>query len=379
MSDIRVTAPGRVNLLGEHVDYNDGPVLPVAINRSVRLQAASRPGRRVRIEALAFKQAVEFDLDHLAEKLDVSGRPLPGWAHYPAGVAWALQSNGLAVGGIDAAVDSDIPIGAGLSSSAAMEVAFATLWQHLQGWSLDKMTLARCCQQAENRYVGVNCGLMDQFASIHGVAGHALYFDTRSLEWRPVRLPENCAVVIADSGVRHKLSGSSYNERRAACEEAVRLLKQKMSGIRALRDVSVEDFRRCGELLPEVVRRRAQHVVEECARVDQAIGYLEGGDAAAFGQLMYAGHASLRDLFEVSTPELDCLVELACELPGCWGARMTGGGFGGCTVNLVREAQAEAFMRKLKEGYLKATGRETEIYLCHASQGARVLDGTPAS
>ena len=372
MNDLLVTAPGRVNLLGEHVDYNDGPVLPIAINRSVKLRAAPRPGRLVRIEATGFKQSVQFDLDHLAEKVDTQGSPLPAWALYPAGVAWALQSNELEVAGIDVLVDSDIPIGAGLSSSAALEVAFAVLWQHLGGWSLDRMTLARYCQQAENRYVGVNCGLMDQFASAHGVSGHALYFDTRSLAWRPVNLPENHAVVIADSGVRHKLSGSGYNERRAACEEAVRLLKQEMPGIRALRDVSVEDFRRYGLLLPEMVRRRAQHVVEECARVDQALLYLENGDTAAFGQLMYAGHASLRDLYEVSTSELDSLVELAHDLPGCRGARMTGAGFGGCTVNLVEEAQSEAFIRMLKEGYYRSTGREAEIYLCHASQGAGV-------
>lgn len=371
-SQYLVTAPGRVNLLGEHVDYNDGFVLPVAIDRVVTVAANPRDDRIIRLTAVDLNSSVAFDLDRLDRKVDVSGKPLPGWALYPAGVASVLQKHGFAVQGADAWYTSNIPIGSGLSSSAAVEVSFATLWRALSGWQADQMTIARLCQEAENTYVGVNCGLMDQFASAHGAEGHALYLDTRSLEWRPVPMPEGTAIVIADSKVRRSLANSAYNERRASCEEAVRLLKQDLPTITALRDVTPEQFHRLAGKLPEVVRKRAQHVVEECARVEEAIRLLEGGDAPGFGKLMFAGHASLRDLYEVSCPELDALVAIAADLPGCLGARLTGAGFGGCTVNLVAADQAEAFVSQLKERYLQATGKNGEVYLCRASQGPTV-------
>ncbi len=367
-----VTAPGRVNLLGEHVDYNDGFVLPAAIDREVKVALNPRADCLVHLTALDLDQSVTFDLDKLDEKTDVAGQPLPGWARYPAGVAWVLQKHKLPVKGMDAWFTSNIPIGSGLSSSAAVEVAFATAWRTLGGWQADQMTIARLCQEAENKYVGVNCGLMDQFASAHGVEGHALYLDTRSLDWRPVPMPEGVAIVIADSKVRRSLANSAYNERRASCEEAVSLLQADLPHIRALRDVTPEQFHALAYKLPEVTRKRAQHIVEECARVAEAIQKLEAGDAAGFGQLMYAGHASLRDLYEVSCPELDVLVDAASQLPGCLGARLTGAGFGGCTVNLVAEAQAPAFIEQLKEKYRQATGKTADVYLCHASQGPTV-------
>lgn len=365
-------APGRVNLLGEHVDYNDGPVLPAAIDRSVQLAFAPHSDRRVRLRALDLGQEASFSLDGLEEKTDTDGQPLPAWALYPAGVAWALQGAGYTVSGMEGAFTSDIPIGAGLSSSAALELAFAVAWRELGSWLASPMELALLCQRAENRYVGVNCGLMDQFASAHGVEGHALYFDTRTLEWRPIPLPKGTVIIIADSGVRRSLSSSAYNERRNACEQAVHLLRRDLPTIRALRDVTPEQFEALAPTLPEVVRKRARHVVEECARVEQAVVCLQAGDVAAFGQLMFAGHASLRDLYEVSTPELDALVEIAGGLPGCYGARLTGAGFGGCTVNLVAEELAEDFIQKLKAGYREATGREAQVYLCRASRAAHV-------
>ncbi len=368
-------APGRVNLLGEHVDYNDGLVLPAAIDRAVRLAAAPRSDRLVQLQAMDLGQSVTFDLDRLEQKVDADGQPLPGWALYPAGVAWVLQQHGYAVSGMRAAFTSDVPMGAGLSSSAAVEVGFAVLWRALGGWQADAMTLARLCQQAENRYVGVNCGLMDQFASAHGVEGHAVYFDTRSLDWKPVPLPPGSVIVIANSGVRRSLAGSAYNDRRAACEEAVRGLQAHLPEIRALRDVSPADFERYAPTLRATAAQRARHVVYECDRVNRAMELLSAGDAAAFGQLMYATHASLRDLYEVSCPELDVLVETASRLPGCWGARLTGAGFGGCTVNLVAEEQAQAFIEGLKAGYVQAAGREAEVYLCRASQGAHITTG----
>src|SRR3990172_6760939 len=209
-------APGRVNLLGEHVDYNAGPVLPAAIDRDVRIAVAANPDGTARLHALDLDQQVSFRLQSLERKTDLAGKPLPGWALYPAGVAWALQQAGLETTGLDAVYTSDVPIASGLSSSAAVEVAFAVAWQALGGWQVDRMALARLCQRAENEFVGVSSGLMDQFASAHGVEGHALYFDTRSLEWEPIPMPPGTALVVADSGVRRSLTTSAYNERRAS-------------------------------------------------------------------------------------------------------------------------------------------------------------------
>jgi galactokinase len=366
-------APGRVNLLGEHVDYNDGMVLPAAIDRAVSLAAVPDENDTLSLHALDLDAQVTIRLDDLLEKKDVIGEPLPEWACYPAGVAWALKDAGLKVSGLQAIFTSDIPIGAGLSSSAAVEVGFAILWQALGGWQSDRMTLARLCQRAENDYVGVACGLMDQFASAHGVAKHALYFDTRSLEWEPIPLPDKTALVIADSGVRHSLASSGYNDRRATCEQAVELLRPFKPGIKALRDISPPEFAAFSDQLPEITRRRAEHVVKEIARVQSAVSALRRQDSQAFGALMYACHASLRDLFEVSVPELDLLVEIARELPGCIGARMTGGGFGGCTINLVEEVKAPEFIRGLEQMYLEQTGRKAQVYLCQASDGASLL------
>jgi len=365
-------APGRVNLLGEHVDYNDGLVLPAAIDRAVYLAAAGTGDSTVTLHALDLKESVTFKLENLEEKVDINGQPLPGWARYPAGVAWSLQKEGLRVTGMQGVFTSDVPIGAGLSSSAAVEVAFAAAWRTLGGWEADGVTLARYCQRAENVYVGVNSGLMDQFASANGVAGHALYFDTRSLEWEPAPLPPGTALVIADSGVRRSLTTSAYNERRSACEQAVEMLKRFLPDIKSLRDISPTEFAAYSIELPREISKRAEHVVKEIARVESALNALKRNDSHAFGALMYAGHASLRDLYEVSVPELDTLVELTRELPGCYGARLTGAGFGGCTINLVKAEFADEFIAGLKAGYLQKTGRETQVYLCHASDGASV-------
>jgi galactokinase len=365
-------APGRVNLLGEHVDYNDGPVLPVAINQAVRLSFEPSTEPVVHLNATDLNGKISFRIDDLQSKLDVHGKPLPDWALYPAGVAWAIQQHGLEVHGLSGNFSSNIPIGAGLSSSAAVEMAFAVAWQYLGGWHVDRMSLARYCQQAEVRYVGVNSGLMDQFASAHGVHGHALYFDTRSLAWQAIPLPEDTAIVIADSLVRRSLANSAYNERHASCEQAVALLRQAMPDIQALRDVTPDQLLDHADLLPPVIYKRARHVVEECARVYQAVQMLKDGDAWNFGQLMYAGHASLRDLYEVSCPELDRLVEIAASIEGCLGARLTGAGFGGCTVNLVAEQASSAFVTRLQEGYLRSTGRQARVYICQANQGAHL-------
>ena len=365
-------APGRVNLLGEHVDYNDGLVLPAAIDRKVSLAAAPDTAGVVSLYALDLDERASFRLDALESKVGQDGKPLPGWALYPAGVARELSNAGYSVSGAKVAFSSNVPIGSGLSSSAAIEVGFAMLWQGLGGWQMDKLEAARLCQRAENAYVGVACGLMDQFASACGVAGHALYFDTRSLEWQPVPLPSDTALVIADSGVRRSLTSSAYNERRAACEQAIEKLRQFLPDLRSLRDISPIEFAAYSSYLPPTIRKRAEHVVKEIARVQSAVSALRRDDIRSFGALMFAGHASLRNLYEVSTPELDALVDIARDLPGCIGARLTGAGFGGCIINLVEESQADQFIQGLAEKYTEVSGRDAQVYLCHASAGASV-------
>ena len=368
-----VRAPGRVNLLGEHVDYNDGPVLPAAIDREVHIAAAQSDERIVRLAAIDIGESTSFSLDQLAEKVSQDGSPLPSWALYPAGVAWALQEAGLDVAGVQTIYSSTVPIGAGLSSSAAVEVGFGALWQAIGGWKIERLDLARICQHAENAYVGVSCGLMDQFASACGVNGSALYFDTRSLEWYPAPLPEDTAVIIADSGIRRALANSAYNDRRAACEEALRLLREYLPDIHSLRDLNTLEFAAYKPFLPPLIQKRAEHVVKEIARVESAVIALRRNDPKAFGALMFASHASLRDMYEVSTVELDNLVAIARNQPGCWGARLTGAGFGGCTVNLIQAAKADEFITGLKEAYFQTTRCEIQIYLCHASDGVTVL------
>jgi len=367
-------APGRVNLIGEHVDYNDGPVLPAAIDRTVKIAAAGSADNTVHLHALDLEEQVSFSLASLEDRKDLTGIPLETWALYPAGVAWSLKAAGLDIRGFRAVYTSDVPIGAGLSSSAAVEVGFAALWQALGGWDIDRLELAQLCQRAENEYVGVPCGLMDQFASACGVEGHALYFDTRSLDWLAAPLPPGTSIVIADSGVRRSLLDSAYSERRASCEIAVDLLEEYLPDIRSLRDVSPIELAAYGDYLPEEIRKRAEHIVKEIARVDSALNALRREDKRAFGALMYSSHTSMRDLYEISTPELDTLVDLTRNLPGCLGARLTGAGFGGCTVNFVDEPYAVEFMGGLEAGYKLETGRQAQVYLCRASQGVSIQE-----
>jgi galactokinase len=365
-------APGRINLLGEHVDYNDGWVLPSAIERCAWLAFSESGNSEVMLYASDLEADVRFDLNALESKLDCEGDPLPAWALYPAGVAWALNQCNLPISGLQAMLTSQVPIGSGLSSSAAIEVAFAVAWQALSPWQQEPMDLAQICQRAENEYVGVQCGLMDPFSILHGVRDHALFFDTRTLDWEPIPLPANVALVIADSGVRRRLGGSAYNQRREACEQAQRLLAEHLPGVRALRDVSLRDFRKHEQALPPSLRPIAEHVIGECARVLRAVELLKAEDAKGFGALMFEGHASLRDLYQVSSPELDALVEIASGLPGCLGARLTGAGFGGCTINLVEAQTADAFVEKLSSAYTQRTGGKADVWISRAVDGAQI-------
>ena len=366
-------APGRVNLLGEHVDYNDGFVLPAAIDRATWIAFSPAEADHSTLVAADFAEEAVFTPEGIRTKTDRQGKPLAEWARYPAGVAWALGEAGLVVPMLAAVFASDVPRGAGLSSSASVEMVFAVAWNALGGWALPPMQRARLGLDAEVKYVGLNCGIMDQFASACGVADHLLLLDCRSLDWQALPVPESIAIVIADTSVRRKLTSGGYNDRHQSCEEAVRLLAHDLPGIRALRDVSLEDFNRlCGKL-PEGIEKRARHVVEEIERTRRAVPLLEQGDVRAFGQIMNQCHASLRDLYEVSVPELDAMAEIAQNLPGCYGARLTGGGFGGCTVNLVEKDAAPSFAAELASLYQARTGLKPEIYICRISDGARLI------
>ncbi len=366
-------APGRVNLLGEHVDYNDGFVLPAAIGRATYVAFSPTNVDHSTLVAADFDEQASFSPQTIPSKSQRDSSRLPEWAHYPAGVMWALLEEHFSTPSINAVFASNVPRGSGLSSSASVEMALMIAWQTLGGWVLPPMQRALLGQKAENKYVGVNCGIMDQFASACGVDNKLLLLDCRSLEWKTISLPEDIAIVIADTSVRRKLTGGEYNKRRAACEEAVRLLQGDLPDIKALRDVGIDDFNRLSAKLPQEVEKRARHVVEEIKRVGQAEALLEAGDITHFGKLMNECHISLRDLYEVSCPELDVMTRIAQSLGGCYGARLTGAGFGGCTVNLVACEQAEGFAQTLAAGYESQTGLHPEIYITHASNGAELL------
>ena len=365
-------APGRVNLLGEHVDYNDGFVLPAAIDRATYIAFSPTDSGQTTLVAADFDQEASFSPQTIPLKTQIDGTPLPEWALYPGGVMWVLGEDHMDVRGMNAVYASDVPRGSGLSSSASVELAFMIAWQTLGGWTLPPMQRALLGQKAENQYVGVNCGIMDQFASVCGVENKLLLLDCRSLEWKTIPLPQNISIVIADTKVRRKLTSGEYNKRRAACEGAVRLLKQDLPDIKSLRDVSPEDFNRFAGKLPEEVSKRARHVVEEIERSKQAEALLEAGNIRYFGELMNECHVSLRDLYEVSCPELDVMARVAQSLDGCYGARLTGAGFGGCTVNLVAREQAEPFSVALAKGYQSEVGYPPEIYITRASNGAEL-------
>ena len=356
-----VRAPGRVNLIGEHTDYNDGFVLPMAIDRAVWIALRPRQDRQVDIHSLDLNQSATFSLDGLRYEQ-------ANWVEYLKGVAWALQDAGYRLQGWEGVISGDVPRGAGLSSSAAIELATARAFQAVSGFPWDAAAMAKLGQRAENRWVGVNCGIMDQMISAAGLAGHALLIDCRSLDFEPAPLPAGTAVVILDTATRRGLVDSAYNERRAQCEAAARFF-----GVPALRDVSVEQFEaRAGEL-DELTRRRARHVVTENARTLAAAEAMRQGDAAELGRLMDASHASLRDDFEVSSRELDIMVRCAQRVPGCLGARMTGAGFGGCAVALVDAGAAEGFARAVAASYQASAGFTPNLYICTATNGAEVV------
>jgi galactokinase len=357
-------APGRVNLIGEHTDYNDGFVMPVAIDFSTWVTIVPLAERKLEILSENFGEQVEFDLD------SIDSVPRGHWSDYPLGVAVMFKRAGHQLRGARLTIRGDVPLGSGLSSSASLEVATACAMSANSDLSIDRTELAKLCQRAENEFVGARVGIMDQFASCYGQAGKALLLDCRSLEFKLLPISEDVQMVVCNTMVKHKLASSAYNERRAQCEAGVKHFATKLSDVKALRDVTADQLEQYGGALPEVIYRRCRHIISENGRVLEAAEALAQSDLNRFGQLMNESHQSLRDDFEVSCRELDLMVDIARKVDGVYGARMTGGGFGGCTVNFVDAGQVEPFKRTVTQGYEQETKLKPEIYVCNAANGA---------
>jgi galactokinase len=364
-----VFAPGRVNLIGEHTDYNEGFVLPAAIDRGVAIAYARRADRRLRAWADAYGETQSTVIDDLA----ASSRS--GWFGYVAGVAWAIREAGHPVHGIDMAIASDLPIGAGLSSSAALEVASARAFAEGSDLPWDGVAMARACQRAEHVFVGVKCGIMDQFASALSQPGAALLLDCRSLAVEHVPIPREAVIAVLDTAAPRTLAASAYNDRRATCEASVARLQRLSPAARSLRDVDRALLESARDLLDPLMWRRAAHVVDENVRPPAMAHALKQGALETAGRLMDASHESLRTLYEVSSRELDLMVEIARRQRGCFGARMTGAGFGGCAVALVGREAAADFAAATEREYRSRSGLHGRTFVVNPAGGVRTLAG----
>ena len=365
--DVIGRGPGRIDLIGGHTDYNDGFVFPIALERHVAMAAAPRDDRTLNVYSLNFDAHAEMPLDDLQKAPDAL------WMDYISGVAHFLQEAGVELCGMDAVVWGNVPVAAGLSSSAAIEVATAMTFQGLTGFEMDRVDIALLCQKAENQFVGMNCGIMDQFIALLGRKDHALFIDCRSLEYELVPIPaDGHKFVVCDTRVPRALVDSEYNTRRAQCEEAVRLLKQRLPDIRALRDVAPAELAAHAELLPHEVLKRARHVVTENQRVLDTVAALKRGDLVQVGRLLTESHESHRHDYEVTVPALDIISETAVDVEGALGARMAGAGFGGCAIALVLEDAIPAFREELVRRYRRDIGHDPELYICEAEDGARI-------
>lgn len=365
----KATAPGRVNLIGEHTDYNSGWVMPVAIDLTLEVELTRREDRLVTAIAAGFDNSLSFNLDYLEP---VKGNPV--WIDYVGGVCWALMKNGYALTGADLSIRSTIPIGAGLSSSAALELAVAGAFAATLGYAIDPIRLALICQQAENEFVGVRCGIMDQFAVALGRRGEAILLDCRALDYSyiPFCLGDLCLLIV-DSRVKRSLDKSAYNRRREECEEAVfRLGKHLGRKVDSLRDIGLEEVKSVQTYLPEKIYKRSRYVVEENTRVIEASTALQKGDFRSFGYFLNRSHAGLRYLYEVSTPELDLIVDLATAGHKVLGARMTGAGFGGCAIVLLHQAAVEEIRSKITGAFEKNGWLEPHYYLTRAANGLTI-------
>ena len=357
-------APGRVNLIGEHTDYNDGFVMPAAIDFYTSAKITPREDRKLQIHSENFDEEVQVDLD------DANIARRQHWSDYPVGVAVILEREGYRLRGARLEIRGEVPIGSGLSSSAAIEVVTACALTAISGVEIDKQELALLCRRAENEFVGARVGIMDQFVSLFGQAQRALLLDCRSLDYRLLPLPDNVRLIICNTMVKHALASGAYNERREQCEAGVKVLARHFQNVTALRDATLEQLDKVKAELPEVVYRRCRHVITENARVLAAGEALEKGDLNQFGRFMAESHLSLRDDYEVSSEELDLMVEFARRVEGVYGARMTGGGFGGSTVNLVAVERVEEFKDSVAQWYEEAMKIRPEIYVCNAANGA---------
>lgn len=357
-------APGRVNLIGEHTDYNEGFVMPAAINFSTFVAITKRDDSVVKIHSDIFKEEAEIDL------AKPPARCRKHWSDYPFGVAIKLKEAGHNIYGANLFVHGDVPLGSGLSSSGAIEVSAGLALSDISGAKIARLGLAKICQKAENEFVGARTGLMDQFIACFGKADHAVMLDCRSLESRALPVPDDVKLVVCNTMVKHELASSEYNARRGQCEEGVRILSQHLPNVNSLRDVTPEDVEGFTAELGEVIFKRCLHVTTENDRVLKAADALRDRDLQSFGRLMYESHDSLRDDYEVSCKELDVMVDLARQVKGVFGARMTGGGFGGCTINLVSVQAVDEFTQSIRSGYEQATGKHPEVYICSAADGA---------
>lgn len=370
-------APGRVNLIGEHTDYNDGFVMPAALEFATRAAVALCEGRSVTAVSLNYQETIAFDLD------ETNARPRGHWSDYVRGVAIMLENAGHKLRGASLLIEGGVPIGSGLSSSAALEVAVAFALLANAHIEPDRTGIALLCQKAENTFVGARTGIMDQFIACHGKKDHALLLDCRSLKKVQLPIPDSVRLVVCDTKVKHDLAAGEYNRRREECEKGVRCLRQFIPGLQSLRDVGLDELQRFGSALDAEIFQRCRHVITENARVLAAARALEAADLAEFGTLMLASHKSLRDDYRVSCRELDLLVDLALDarriMPGIYGARMTGGGFGGSTVNLVDSAVAEDFASFVVKEYKKATGIAGAVYICAPADGADEEQGSRAA
>jgi len=356
-------APGRVNLIGEHTDYNDGWVMPVAIDLYAWVGVAPRTDSLCVIHSINFDEAAEF------VPAEIAPGPKGTWSDCARGVTYLMRAGGFPLRGANLLLYGEIPMGAGLGSSAAYEVSVGYALQQISRISLDLISLAKICQRAENEFAGAHCGIMDQLISCSGRANTALFLDCRSLHYRTVPLPQNASLVVCNTKIKHAHAAGEYNARRIDCETGARILGKEVPGLRALRDVSLSTLERLRSVLPEVIYRRCRHVVSENARVLDAALALEQRDLKRCGGLMYESHRSLRDDFQVSCPELDLLVDLASRCAGVYGSRMTGGGFGGCTVSLVETNAVKNFLRHLSSEFEKQTHSTLETYVFNSVGG----------
>jgi galactokinase len=364
--DLVASAPGRVNLIGEHTDYNDGFVLPAAINKRMYAAVAKREDQLISIYAADYDSTIHTSIEAL------NGREREHWANYPKGVLGILARAGHKVAGLNLCLKGDVPQSAGLSSSAALEVATAFAAKELFHFKIDSLSVARYCQAAEHEFVGVKCGIMDQFVAVHGKKDHALFLDCRSLGFELLEFPGGVSLVICDTGVKRELAGSEYNKRREECQVGVKELSLVLPGIQALRDVKPASFLEHENLLNLTTRKRCRHVINENRRVLEAAADLRRNDLSDFGKLMYQSHLSLKNNYEVSCQELDSVVDIAASTEGVFGARMTGAGFGGSAVCLVAKESVEKLRSNLQERYPRLTGLQPKVYVCEIDDGAKV-------